>query len=248
MNARPDAILFDLFGTLVFFDDDRLPRMEVGGRSVVMTVRSMPELLRRACPHASMPLFLTTLQEVGAELAEVKRRAGIEILTHVRFERALLRHGVPEQDAADIALRMAREHMDSLFAAVLCPADRVPLLRQLGRHHRLALLSNFDDGATARRILDTHGLTPMLETAVISADVGLRKPSREIFARTCARMSLAPQQCLYVGDTWREDIEGATGAGLAAVWVTSEARADPPALGRIGDANELPRWLELRGW
>lgn len=246
VSADPRAILFDLFGTLVFFDDSRLPRMEVSGRSVIMTVRSLPDLLRQACPATSVTAFLTALQEIGAELAEVKRRTCVEILTHVRFERALLCQGADPGVAARVARAMALEHMHSLAGAVVCPNDRVQVLRRLAGRFRLGLLSNFDDGPTARGILDEYDLAPHFDTIVISADAGLRKPSRELFEQACRQMSMEPADCLYVGDTWREDIEGATSAGLSAVWITSQDVAEPPALGRIADVGELAGWVEER--
>lgn len=249
---RPRAVVFDLFGTLVFFDDSRVPTMEIAGRRVPLTVRDLPGLL----DGLGLPLegFLRELRKAGEAIFEQKRREGIEIPTAVRFERTLLALGLEPAEAAASAREMAARHMDTLARAVVCPPDRVALLAALAKRHRLALLSNFDSGATARRVLDEAGLSPLLEVVVISEEEGLRKPSRELFDRTCARLALAPSECLYVGDTLVEDIEGSTAAGLSAVWIRSASvRAgqaeDPesPALGTLEDVRELPVWLEARG-
>ena len=140
--------------------------------------------------------------------------------------------------------------MDTLAGAVVCPADRRELLRMLSLNHRIALVSNFDDGRTARRILDEHGLAPFFETIVISEEEGVRKPSPAIFAAACSRLGVRPAECLYVGDTLVEDVEGATAAGLAAIWIRANETA--PAAGGtasgavaiLRDVSLLPSWLE----
>lgn len=242
--AIPEALVFDLFGTLVFFDDTRVPWAELGGRRVPMTVASLPELLAEALPGVEPVSFLRELARETALVAEEKRRDGIELHTTVRFERALARLGAEPGGARVVAAKMAAEHMDSLARAVVCPPGRGELLRVLARDRRLALLSNFDDGATARRILAEAALAEAFDVVVISDEEGIRKPSREIFARTCARLGVPPSACLHIGDTLVEDVEGATGAGLRALWVGKSAgSASSPAYGVLDDVASLPEWL-----
>jgi FMN phosphatase YigB (HAD superfamily) len=250
--SRPDVLVFDLFGTLVFFDDSRVPTMEIGGRRIPMTVRDLPALL----DALGLPLeaFLRELRRAGEVIYEKKRREGIEIPTAVRFEQALLALGLEPAAAAASAVEMAARHMDTLARSVVCPPDRGRLLAALASRHRLALLSNFDSGATARRVLAEAGLDTFLEVIVISEEEGLRKPTRELFDRTCARLAAAPSSCLYIGDTLLEDIEGSTAAGLSALWIRSAATKaahgeDPesPAVAVLEDVSELPAWLDARG-
>ena len=249
--SRPEVLVFDLFGTLVFFDDSRVPTMDVGGRTVPATVAGLPELL----DGLGLPLegFLRELRRAGEAIFERKRREGIEIPTAVRFEQTLLALGIEPAAAAASAHEMASRHMDTLARSVVCPPDRVDLLGSLARRHRLALLSNFDSGSTARRVLAEAGLARLLEVIVISEEEGLRKPSRELFDRTCSRLGAAPADCFYIGDTLVEDIEGSTAAGLSAIWIRSaKARAahgedsESPALAVLEDVAELPAWLEAR--
>lgn len=243
--AAPEALVFDLFGTLVFFDDTRVPWTELGGRRVPMTVASLPSLLAEALPGIEPLAFLRDLARVSAVVMEEKRRGGIELHTSVRFERTLVGLGADAGAAASVAKRMAAEHMDALARAIVCPPGRADLLRDLAAAHRLALLSNFDDGATGRRILAEAGLLGAFEVVVISEEEGIRKPSRAIFERTCRRLRVEPGRCLYVGDTLVEDIEGATAAGLPALWVGESAgSSESPAVGVLADVAALPEWLE----
>jgi HAD superfamily hydrolase (TIGR01549 family) len=242
VSRSPDVLLFDLFGTLVFFDDSRIATLEVGQRRIPMTIPHLPGLLGDLLPGVSVLDFLEEMRKVGNDILERKKREGVEVHTSVRFAETLRAFGVSAGLVDAAAARMADAHMDSLARAVVCPPGRRELLAGLGGAHRLALLSNFDDGPTARRVLAEAGLEPYFEVIVISAEEGIRKPSREIFARACARMGVSPSACLYVGDTFVEDIEGAAGAGLSALWVSRDA-AVPPAVGTITDVDELPAWL-----
>ena len=245
-----DVLIFDLFGTLVFFDDSRVPWADVAGRRVPMTIADLPALLEEFLPGIGADAFQRELRRVGVEIAETKRREGIEIPTAVRFERTLLSLGAGPTIAAAAAKRMATLHMDSLARSVVCPSGRSALLAALARTHRLALLSNFDDGATARRVLAEGDLARHFEVIVISEEEGLRKPSRAIFERTCARLGTAPSSCLYIGDTLIEDIEGSTAAGLKALWVRANPAdgdtPDSPAIDTIHDVDALPDWLVAR--
>jgi FMN phosphatase YigB (HAD superfamily) len=249
--AAPDALVFDLFGTLVFFDDSRVPTIEHAGRRVPMTIEHLPELLAQAGVNLPIADFLRELRTTSDAVAEQKRREHIELHTSVRFERTLVRIGAEAAAAAAAAARMGAMHMDTLAGAVVCPADRQDLLRTLSKSFRLALVSNFDDGATARRILEEHRLAPFFETIVISEEERVRKPSPKIFAAACSRLGVRPAQCLYVGDTLLEDIQGATGAGLEAIWICRDDRrhegegASAGALARaiLRDVSLLPEWL-----
>lgn len=246
--GAPQALIFDLFGTLVFFDDSRVPRMEIAGRSIPMTVEGLPGLLREYLPRVDMLEFLRELRSVGAAIAEQKKNEAIELHTSVRFERTLLALGADAEVAAVAAAHMARLHMNTLAGAVVCPAGRRELLERLSASYRLALVSNFDDAATARRVLDEAGLARFFDAIVISQEEGLRKPSRVIFERACARLGSDASACLYIGDTLVDDIEGARGAGIPSIWIHPDSSAPSPAEAVLADVSALPGWLAGRGF
>ena len=58
--------------------------------------------------------------------------------------------------------------------------------------------------------------------------MGLRKPRREIFEAVLARLGVAPEQALHVGDSLRADVVGAAGLGMRTAWLTRRVR-DPRA-------------------
>lgn len=94
--------------------------------------------------------------------------------------------------------------------------DVVPTLAALAeRGIPLAVVSNWD--SYLPRLLGLRGLSGYFRTVSVSAIEETGKPDAEIFRRTCERMSVAPGQALHIGDSLRDDFEGARAAGLEAL-------------------------------
>jgi HAD superfamily hydrolase (TIGR01549 family) len=243
--VRPRGLLFDLFGTLVFFDASRLPRASVGGVERPATIEKPEELLARLRPPPTMEALIESLRTVSTAFVETAGTTYAELSSPERFKRALAALGV-EGDVAEVGEELSRRHMRGLSAAVVCPPDRLALLQTLSARYRIALVSNFDHGPTAHDLLVRHRLRDRFRTIIVSDDLGIRKPHARMFLAACEGLDLAPSECLHVGDSHPADICGASEAGVAAVWVDASDSVMAPAVGRIADVNELPGWLESR--
>ena len=63
------------------------------------------------------------------------------------------------------------------------------------------------------------GLTGAFDVVVSSAWVGARKPHPRIYAHTLDQLGIAPEDALFVGDTWTCDVDGPRAAGMRAVYL-----------------------------
>lgn len=81
----------------------------------------------------------------------------------------------------------------------------------------LGVCSNWD--WDLERHLSHNGIDGAFDFVLTSAAVGFRKPHPAIFERACAEAGAQPDQVLFVGDTWTDDVEGATAAGLVPVHI-----------------------------
>lgn len=81
----------------------------------------------------------------------------------------------------------------------------------------LAVVSNWD--RRLPEILEGLGLAGFFTVVVVSAREGVEKPASAIFHRALDRLGVAPQRALHVGDSPRDDYQGAEGAGLSAALV-----------------------------
>ncbi|HEY7574607.1 MAG TPA: HAD-IA family hydrolase [Thermoanaerobaculia bacterium] len=119
--------------------------------------------------------------------------------------------------------------------------DVVPTLERLAEASLpLAVVSNWD--SFLPRLLEAHGLAPFFRTVSVSAIEGTGKPEAEIFRRTCSRLAVAPEAVLHVGDSPRDDYEGARAAGLRALLLDRDDR-HPRFPERIRSLSELSRRL-----
>ncbi len=108
-------------------------------------------------------------------------------------------------------------------------ADSADTLRELRKRGYLVGIITNGSRFMQNRKLDISGLRPLLDIAVVSGDERIHKPDKELFLRTAARLCLAPEQCLYVGDHPVNDIQGALSAGMKAVFIRAGQFSSPEA-------------------
>ncbi len=119
--------------------------------------------------------------------------------------------------------------------------DVLPTLEALrARGIRMAVVSNWDE--RLRPLLDALDLVRWFDVVVISHEAGHTKPALEIFLRAAEQLNLPPEHILHVGDSAREDEEGARGAGMQAALLDRRAKV----VGRttISTLAALPELLE----
>jgi putative hydrolase of the HAD superfamily len=98
---------------------------------------------------------------------------------------------------------------------------------------RCCVVSNWDERLVPT--LRNLGLDREFECIVASAVLGVAKPAPEIFAAAQRELGLPAHQILHVGDTRREDREGAAAAGFRGVWLDRSGREAEADIRRLTD-------------
>jgi HAD superfamily hydrolase (TIGR01509 family) len=100
-------------------------------------------------------------------------------------------------------------------------AEALPLLLALReRGYKTGLLTNSFVPMWMRDLeLQAYGLVDLLDERVSAADVGFLKPHPAIFHELLARLGVAPERAVFVGDRPANDVAGANAAGLISVLV-----------------------------
>jgi len=106
---------------------------------------------------------------------------------------------------------------------------------------RLGVISNWDERLPP--LLEGLGIGFFFDAVVVSAEVGVEKPDRRIFAAALSRLGVAPGAALHVGDSPLEDVEGAIAAGMEAVRLDRTGRRPG-----IDDLSAVARRWAREGW
>lgn len=218
------AVLFDLFGTLIFLN----PLRAAGARGIGDPSQHLRRAVRLELPGTDFAAFVKALRRVSAEIEEERRVSHRECPSPERFRRALIRVGAPGEWS--VAERLCRAHMRGLAACAEVPSTHVAWLRSLAPRLRLGVVSNFDYAPMAHAILRRCGLAELLDPIVISEELGVRKPHPEIFLHAVAALAMPRDDVLFVGDTPVDDVQGARGAGLDVAWVNRDGAPFPEEL------------------
>ena len=92
------------------------------------------------------------------------------------------------------------------------------------------------------------GIDKYLSGAVSSAEVGVSKPSPEIFEAVLNKAGENAKSCIHVGDDYEDDIVGANNAGIASIWLNHGHQSGPSmnlATKVVSKVTEIPRAVEL---
>lgn len=224
-----DAVLFDLFDTLVLFERSRLPLVEIDGKPVHTTAAHLHAVMRELLPALTLSACYRALAESWQEAERQRAIDHREVSALARFEHFLRCLALdPGRCPRGLVAALADTHRRELGQAAHFPPHHGPLLRDLSRHRRLAVVSNFDYSPTAHDILARTGVADVFASVVVSDEIGWRKPRPEIFVEALSRVGVRPADALFVGDRLDIDVAGAQQAGMQAAWINRE-RAPLPA-------------------
>jgi HAD superfamily hydrolase (TIGR01509 family) len=109
--------------------------------------------------------------------------------------------------------------------------DTLPTLKAVrDRGLRVGIVS--DTGFDLRPAMDLLGLSPYLDTVVMSFEYGVCKPAASVFLTACDQLDVRPERTLMVGDNPLTDA-GAVTAGMYVFLLPPPAKTGPRGLEHI---------------
>jgi putative hydrolase of the HAD superfamily len=82
-------------------------------------------------------------------------------------------------------------------------------------------------GFVLRRLLSGYGIMPLIDAALFSDETIVRKPDPRIFRLAMDKLGSSPETSVHIGDSLENDVRGAQGAGMRAVWINGAGPSDP---------------------
>ena len=91
------------------------------------------------------------------------------------------------------------------------------LMQYLAKKYSVVIISNGFKEVQYRKIASS-GLRPYINHVVLSEEVGVQKPDRQIFEHALHLLGLTPQDVLMIGDNPETDIKGAMDMGIDTIY------------------------------
>ncbi len=213
MQHRFDFVIFDLGHTLLRFDADW---HEVRKESTAALLKA----LQAEGYQLDSEQFAEDLHERFDYYFHSKEKEWREYTTEYILTGLLHDYGYEEVPAEE--LRPAIDAMYSISQQHwLLEEDTISMLETLrDQGYRIGLISNAADDKDVQTLVDVHGLREFFDVVIVSAGVGIRKPSAEIFRMALEHWGVDPEQVVMVGDTLNADVLGAQNVGMSSIWIT----------------------------
>lgn len=228
------GVLFDLDDTLI---DSTAADLRVWLRVAQLLEAVVPSMDRERLRER----YVGVMPGHYAELAA--GRVDLQTFRRRRLDDAVSPWGAVDDDLFEQYMR----EKDRIVEEVRTFPDTLDVLRGLrARGVRVGLLTN-GPSDFQRRKLETTALEQELDAVAVSGEIGFAKPEREAFRVALAGLGTEPGETAMVGDSLAADVEGALGAGLAAVVWLSADDAPPAGAASADSLTEAVRLLGLGG-
>ena len=204
--------VFDLYGTLIdVWTDEEREELWEGVASLIGDGEDKGTAVRRE--------YLTLCHQA-------KRDESHEIDLLAVFESMLASRSVDTSVADALALEFRRLSMVRL--------SRFPYAKEIltdlkAKGAGVYLLSNAQSCFTLDE-LRTTGLYDLFDGIAISSEMGVKKPYPAAFATALSRFGIRAEDSFYVGNDMRDDILGASTAGMRTVYIETEQSGSYPEL------------------
>lgn len=200
---KPKAVIFDLDDTLI----ERRAMMEVFA----------PLFLHRYFPHAAGAeydrIYETFLRmDDGGNTA----RPGLFHLFHDAL-------GITERPSDRELLDFWNEHFADHTVPVPGAEDCLHALKADGC--LLGMITNGNPVLQNHKI-DHTGFRGLFDNILVSGTFGRDKPDPRIFRASLEALGITADEAIYIGDNLTNDIYGAHGAGMQAVWANYSGRVN----------------------
>ncbi len=203
---RRKAVVFDLYGTLIDIQTDEQESWLYAVLSQYLSyylVRIQPEELRMAFK-----------EEVRLSLGQSPQQYP-EIDVYNIFRSIMRRYGRGSYGRAAVSAiaMLFRSLSRKRFGAFPGAHDAIS---RLSRLYRVAIVSDAQWVFTDME-MEMLGFTRFFKTRILSSRLGYKKPDPRPFQMALKRLSVRPEDAVYIGDNPEFDLKGARAAGMKCI-------------------------------
>ncbi len=221
------AISFDGDGTL--WDFNKIMRHSLG-----YALKELEQFDTQAAAMLNIDKMIEVRNRVAEELKG--RVTNLEAVRLEAFQQTLKDIGKPD-DA--LASHLNEVYLKHRFEDIELFDDVLPTLQKLQGKYTLGLLSN------GNSYPERCGLEGIFQFVVFSQDYGVEKPDPKFFQIAVEKAGCTKEHLLNVGDSLKNDVIGATNAGIKCVWLNRNLPESHPEVRIEYEIHSLLDLLEI---
>lgn len=206
------AILFDLFGTLV----DYTPQVE--GKDFSNTYSLLIKALDCDFPYAD---FIENISSIFKKLNMDTHHTETEFSMDEVFMELLSTYGVTNIEPEKLD-QIVSQYCQEWKKYVSWNSDLQNLLLDLKQKYKIGVITNTHNSKMVFNLLEEIGILNLFDVVTTSVDFGKRKPNKNIFLETCSKINVLPTNCVFVGDSFEMDVQGSQSIGMLPIHISNE--------------------------
>jgi HAD superfamily hydrolase (TIGR01509 family) len=214
------ALFFDFGGTLDIYPDVHEESVAAAGKMLDLLASAGLDLNKRY----SNEEFYHFVRDRNSEYKKWKNETLIE-LPEKKVWKDYILSGEPRKELLDCnTVREITYLMDNGFHSRSVRPEAKEALENLGQYGlAMGIISNVLSSVQVPRDLKRYGIDEFFDPVITSADFGRIKPHSSIFMHAVEAAGLEADECVYIGNSPLNDIQGAKDAGfMAAVLIRYE--------------------------
>lgn len=125
---------------------------------------------------------------------------------------------------------------------VLYP-ESIEVLEALKGRYKLGVITNGFSSVQREKIVST-GIEGYFEDIIVSGEEEFGKPDPRIFLLSCEHLGVKPEEAVYIGDYYPNDIVGAIASGITPIWICDDYTEHPEYSGiRVNRVKDILNYL-----
>jgi len=162
---------------------------------------------------------------------------------HTRIEQMRRTLALLDVDDDALALILSDTYLARRHDALALFPDARHVLGALGAKYPLGLITN-GPADVQREEIRLLGIGECFVHVFIEGELGFGKPEPEVFRQAAEVVGFEPSELLFVGNSYRHDIQPAIQAGWLTAWIRRPSDVPPSATGISPQPEELPTGAE----
>lgn len=202
------AVIFDIDNTLYSYDDNHILGME----ALVAYCKEAFGITEEEIQTCYRKAGRIMTDRIGTDTAAI----------HSRMLRVQCMLELLEQPLFPHAQNMYHAYWDAFIAHAKPSLGVLDFIREL-KKRKIRIGVGTDMTAYIQyEKLKAIGTAPYIDFVVTSEEAGAEKPHYHLFELCVEKAGVRPEECAFIGDNVKKDIEGAWECGLKGIWYTQE--------------------------